>query len=44
MDIAATKYLEIKNKICDEQWVQRKLEKQENTALEAGLVLERNFF
>jgi hypothetical protein len=24
MDIAASKYLEIKNKICDKQWVQKK--------------------
>jgi hypothetical protein len=24
MDIATAKYLEIKNKICDKQWVQKK--------------------
>jgi len=31
MDIAASKYSEIKNKICEKQWVQKKLVKQEST-------------
>ena len=35
MDIASKKYLEIKNKICEEQWVQKKLVRLENTELEA---------